>query len=85
MRWVACTLLGGSFKYNDASGIAQSVDTSGVELIMYDHKAYSIIPKVTMLRVIDNPNAAGSLIQVEVDAGFKLTNPACAIVKKTGA
>ena len=83
MRWVECTLLGGSYKYNDASGVAQPVDTSGVELIMYDHKAYSIIPKVNMIRIIDNPNAAGYLIQIEVDAGFKLTNPACAFVKKT--
>ena len=83
MRWVEVTLLGSPYKYNDASGVAQTVDTSGVELIVYDHKAYSIIPKVTMIRIIDNPNAAGSLIQVEVDAGFKLTNPACAIVKKT--
>ena len=83
MRWVEVTLLGNTYKYNDASGVAQTVDTSGVELIMYDHKAYSIIPKVTMIRIIDNPNAAGYLIQVEVDAGFKLTNSACAIVKKT--
>lgn len=83
MRWEESTLLGGTFKYNDASGVAQPVDTSTIGLIMYDHKAYSIIPKVTMLRVIDNPNAAGSLVQVEVDSGFKVTNPACVLVKKT--
>ena len=82
MRWVEVTLLGGSYKHNDASGVIQTVDTSGIELIMYDHKAYSIIPKVTMIRVIDNPNAAGSLIQVEVDAGFKVTNKDCVLVKK---
>ena len=83
MRWVEVTLLGKPYKYNDATGVAQTVDTSGVELIMYDHKAYSIIPKVNMLRVIDNPNAAGYLIQIEVDAGFKLTNTDCVLVKKT--
>lgn len=82
MLWVEATLLGGTYKYNNVSGVAQPVDTSTTGLIMYDHKAYSIIPKVTMLRVIDNPNAAGSLVQVEVDAGFKVTNQACVLVKK---
>ena len=83
MRWVESTLLGGSFKYNNASGVAQTVDTSKVELIMYDHMAFSIIDKLVMLRTIDNPNAAGSLVQEEVDSGFKVTNPACVAVKKT--
>ena len=82
MRWVECTLLGGSHKYNNASGVAQTVDTSGVDFIMFDHNAYSIIDRITMIRVIDNPNAAGSLIQIELDSGFKVTNPACALVKK---
>ena len=83
MLWVESTLLGGSFKYNDASGVAQTVDTSTIELIMYDNMAFSIIDKLVMLRTIDNPNAAGSLVQEEVDSGFKVTNPACVAVKKT--
>lgn len=82
MLWVEATLLGGSFKYNNASGVAQTVDTSDIELIMYDHMAYSIIDKLVMLRTIDNPNAAGSLVQEEVDSGFKVTNAACVSVKK---
>ena len=82
MLWVESTLLGGSFKYNNASGVAQTVDTSNIELIMYDHMAFSIIDKLVMLRTIDNPNAAGSLVQEEVDSGFKVTNPACVAVKK---
>lgn len=82
MFWVESTLLGGSFKYNNASGVAQTVDTSNIELIMYDHMAFSIIDKLVMLRTIDNPNAAGSLVQEEIDSGFKVTNPACVAVKK---
>lgn len=82
MRWEESTLLGGSFKYNNASGVAQPVDTSGVGFIMYDHMALSVIDKLVMLRVIDNPNAAGALVQEEVDTGVKVTNPACALVKK---
>ena len=82
MLWVEATLLGGSFKYNDASGVAQAVDTSDIELVMYDHMAFSIIDKLVMLRTIDNPNAAGSLVQVEIDSGFKVTNKDCVIVKK---
>ena len=82
MLWIECTLLGGSFKYNDASGVARTVDTSGVDIIMFDHLAFSIIDKLVMLRVIDNPNAAGSLVQMELDCGAKVTNPACVVVKK---
>ena len=82
MRWVEATLLGGSFKYNNASGVATAVDTSKVDLIMYDHMAFSIIDKLVMLRIIDNPNAAGALIQAEIDSGFKVTNEACVLVKK---
>ena len=82
MFWVESTLLGGSFKYNNASGVAQTVDTSKVELIMYDHMAFSIIDKLVMLGTIDNPNAAGSLVQEEIDSGFKVTNSACVAVKK---
>lgn len=82
MIWVEATLLGGSFKYNNASGVAQTVDTSTIELIMYDHMAFSIIDKLVMLRTIDNPNAAGALVQEEVDSGFKVTNAACVVVKK---
>lgn len=82
MLWVEATLLGGSFKYNNASGVSATVDTSKVELIMYDHMAFSIIDKLVMLRTIDNPNAAGALVQEEVDSGFKVTNAACVLVKK---
>ena len=82
MLWVESTLLGGSFKYNNASGVAQTVDTSNIDFIMYDHMAFSIIDKLVMLRVIDNPNAAGSLVQMELDCGAKVTNPACVVVKK---
>lgn len=85
MLWVEATLLGGSFKYNDASGSAKTVDTKDVEFIMYDHMAYAIIDKLVMLRTIDNPNAAGALVQEEVDSGFKVTNKDCVIVKKKAA
>lgn len=83
MLWVEATLLGGSFKYvNSVYGGVKIVDTSKVELIMYDHMAFSIIDKLVMLRTIDNPNAAGALVQEEVDSGFKVTNAACVSVKK---
>jgi len=82
MLWVEATLLGGSFKYNNASGVAQTVDTASVDFIMYDHMTFSIIDKLVMLRTIDNPNAAGSLVQEEIDTGFKVTNAACVVVKK---
>lgn len=85
MLWVEATLLGDRFKYNSASELDNVVDTSNVELIMYDHMAFSIIDKLVMLRTIDNPNAAGALIQEEVDTGFKVTNKDCVVVKNCSA
>jgi hypothetical protein len=82
MLWVEATLLGGSFKYNDESGAAQTVDTNDISFIMYDHNAFSIIDKLTLLRVKDSENFAGSKVQEEVDTGFKVTNSDCVLVRK---
>ena len=80
--WIEAPLLGGSLSFLNESGIEQSVDTANIDYILYDYKAYSIIDKLTMLRVIDSEEFAGSKIQEEIDTGFKVTNADCVLVRK---
>ena len=80
--WIEAPLLGGSLSFLNESGLEQSVDTANIDYVLYDYKAYSIIDKLTMLRVIDSEDFAGSKIQEEIDTGFKVTNPDCVLVRK---
>ena len=80
--WIEAPLLGGSLSFLNESGVEQAVDTANIDYILYDYKAYSIIDKLTMLRVIDSEDFAGSKIQEEIDTGFKVTNPDCVLVRK---
>ena len=80
--WIEAPLLGGSLSFLNESGLEQSVDTANIDYILYDYKAYSIIDKLTMLRVIDSEDFAGSKIQEEIDTGFKVTNADCVLVRK---
>lgn len=67
----------------DAATIAGITWASGdlMEYIMYDSDAFSIITSVDLVRVIDSHTFNGTLAQVEMVAGFKLTNPSRALVK----
>lgn len=80
--WIEAPLLGGSLSFLNESGSEETVDTANIDYILYDYKAYSIIDKLTMLRVIDSEEFAGSKIQEEIDTGFKVTNPDCVLVRK---
>ncbi len=81
--WFESALLDGSssYKYLKADGTASTVDVSKVDLIMYDGNAYSIIDKLSALRVIDSEEFIGSKVQEEVDTGFCVTNSDCVLVK----
>ena len=52
-----------------------------IEYIIYDSDAFSIITSVEQVRVVDSERFNGTLAQVEIVSGFKLTNPDRAIVK----
>lgn len=80
--WIEAPLLGGSLSFLNESGVEQTVDTANIDYVLYDYKAYSIIDKLTMLRVIDSEDFAGSKIQEEIDTGFKVTNADCVLVRK---
>ena len=81
--WIEAPLLGGAtLTYLNESGTEEVVDTSKVDYILYDYKAFSIIDKLSMLRVIDSEDFAGSKVQEEIDTGFKVTNADCVLVRK---
>jgi len=52
-----------------------------IEYIIYDSDAFSIVTSVEQVRVVDSERFNGTLAQVEIVSGFKLTNPDRAIVK----
>jgi hypothetical protein len=52
-----------------------------VEYIMMDHDAFSIVTNVEVLRLVDSERFNGTLAQVEIVSGMKLTNPDRALLK----
>ena len=66
---------------------ALDVNTGGtealrdVEYIMLDHDAFSIVTNVEVIRLIDSPDFNGTLAQIEIVSGMKLTNTDRALVK----
>ena len=75
----------GSIKYYDSTGTQKTVDMSKVQYVMYYHEALSVISNFEVARVIDSERFAGSLAQVEMNTGYKVTNAALARVRKVAA
>ena len=85
MIWIEADLLDGTtsdYQYLDASGTSKVVDTSDVDFVMYDFNAFSLIDKLTALRVKESEQFVGSKVQEEIDSGFKVTNADCVTVKR---
>jgi len=63
-------------------GITWASANDELEYVMYDLDAFSIITSVEAVRTYDNPATfIGSLAQVQIVSGFKLTNPSRALLK----
>lgn len=85
MTWIEADLLDGTtsdYKYIKEDGNEEEVDTSGVDFIMFDCNAYSIVDRLDTLRVKDSEMFNGSKVQGEICSGFKVTNKDCVYVKK---
>lgn len=84
MLWIEASMLDNtsSYKFKDGEGATQTVSVADVDFIMYDFNAFSIIDKLTMLRIKDSEQFAGSKVQEEIDSGIKVTNKACVLVKR---
>ena len=53
-----------------------------MEYVMYDSDAFSIVTSVEAMRLVEEPTRfVGTLAQVQIVSGFKLTNPARALLK----
>ena len=53
-----------------------------MEYAMYDSDAFSIVTSVEAIRLVEEPTRfIGTLAQVQIVSGFKLTNPARALLK----
>lgn len=53
-----------------------------LEYVMYDSDAFSIVTSLEAIRAVDEPTRfVGSLAQVQIVSGFKLTNPSRALLK----
>lgn len=88
MLWIEADLLDGStndYQYLNEAGVATTVDTSGVDFIMYDFMAFSLIDRLDALRIKESEQFVGSKVQEEVCSGFKVTNEDCVLVKRTVA
>lgn len=82
MTFVEANGAQGSIKYYDSTGAQKTVDMSTVQYVMYYHEALSVISNFEVARVIDSERFAGSLAQVEMNTGYKVTNATLARVRK---
>ena len=71
--------------YYDSTGTKTAVDLTDVEMIVGDARCFSIVDNLNAFRLIDSENFIGSKAQVEMNTGFKVTNPDCVIIKGTSA
>ena len=75
--------------FDYAGGTAKSVTAATlgtVDFIMYYSEALSVVDNLNAMRLLDNvADFVGTLAQVEVNTGFRLTNAALARVRKHAA
>lgn len=83
MLWVECNqLVLPSAKYYDYTGALQTEDLSAIDFIMYDHRAFSVVDNLEEIRVVDSTDFVGSLAQVEINTGYRVTTKERVIVRK---
>lgn len=67
--------------FYDHAGTKHIVDLTGVDLIMYDHRFFSIVDNLEEMRIVDSENFVGSKAQIEINTGYRVTTPAAVSVK----
>lgn len=72
-------------KYINSAGAEKTVAFGGVDFIMYNKEAFSIVNNLEAFRIVDSENFVGSKAQVEINTGFKVTNADLVRVRKTTA
>lgn len=74
-----------SAKYINSAGATKTATFTGVDFIMYNHEALSIVNNLEAMRIVDSENFVGSKAQTEMNSGYKVTNPELVRVRKTSA
>lgn len=78
---------GAALTYKDYSGTSRTVsatDLAKVNFIVYDYNAFSALTNLEVFRLIDGgKDFNGVLSQVEVNMGYRVTNPDLVYVHKT--
>lgn len=83
MLWVECNqMILPSAKYYDYAGTLQTEDLSKIDFIMYDYRAFSVVDNLEEIRIVDSENFVGSLAQVEINTGYRVTTKEKVIIKK---
>lgn len=74
-----------SAKYINNGGTTKTANFSGIDFIMYNHKAFSIVNNLEAMRIVDSENFVGSKAQVELNTGYRVTNSDLVRIRKTSA
>lgn len=83
MLWVECNeMILAAAKYYDFAGTLQTEDLSKIDFIMYDWRAFSVVDNLEEIRVVDSTDFVGSLAQVEINTGYRVTTREKVIIKK---
>ena len=67
-------------KYYNAAGSLVTASFSGVDFVIYNKEALSIVTNLDVQRIVDSENFNGSKAQVEMNSGFKVTSAAQVVV-----
>lgn len=89
--WIETSMLEGAsnsaLKYVTYSGTTneiQTVDASKIKYILYNPQAFSILDNLEVMRIVDTTDFVGSLAQIAINSGFKVTNSNLVVVRKLG-
>lgn len=74
-----------SAKYINHAGTTKTATFAGVDFIMYNHKAFSIVNNLEAMRIVDSENFVGSKAQTEMNSGYRVTNADLVRVRSTKA
>lgn len=86
MKWYEANVMeNGSAVYFDHAGVKHTVDLTGVDFAMYDHRFFSIVDNLEEMRIIDSEKFVGSLAQIEINAGYRVTTSEGVVVKTNKA
>lgn len=79
---IECNSFDTEAKYIDSTGTTKTVDLAKVEMIVGFNEAFSIVPNLNNMRLIDSEKFTGTLAQCELNVGYKVNSPAQIAVKK---